>query len=149
MPSIADVADRKKLERRLARLTPDSSARWGRMNVRQMLDHVATAMERAMADEPLFDRDARVSAFVKYVALGTPLPWPKGMETPASPADTQVPASEFEQARQRVLDALIALADWQPTGITPPHSVFGRLSTEEWHVWAYKHAHHHLKQFGV
>lgn len=149
MRSIADVADRKNLERRLARLAPDSQPRWGRMNVHQMLTHVTDAMERVMTDRPLFERDARVSGFVKFVALGTPLPWPKGMKTPASPADVEVSASEFEPARDRFLGALMAFSDWQPTGITPPHSVFGRLSTEEWHVWAYKHAHHHLKQFGV
>lgn len=149
MPSVADVADRKQLERRLSLLEPRTTPKWGRMNVHQMLDHVASIMERVMADERLFERDARVSGFVRFIALGTPLPWPKGVATPADPAGVQVAPAEFEENRQRAFDALMAMADWQPTGITPPHPLFGRMSAEEWHVWAHKHTHHHLKQFGV
>jgi hypothetical protein len=29
------------------------------------------------------------------------------------------------------------------------HGVFGRMTLEDWQRWAYKHADHHLRQFGV
>ena len=30
-----------------------------------------------------------------------------------------------------------------------PHPIFGPLTAEEWNVWGFRHADHHLRQFGV
>jgi transposase InsO family protein len=41
-------------------------------------------------------------------------------------------------------------ADAGPKGCTAhPHSLFGRLTPEEWATLMYKHVDHHLRQFGV
>jgi hypothetical protein len=29
------------------------------------------------------------------------------------------------------------------------HPMFGRLTTNEWNVWGFRHADHHLRQFGL
>jgi uncharacterized protein HemX len=41
----------------------------------------------------------------------------------------------------------IAVADAQ--AVEPAHGVFGAMSVADWQRWAWKHADHHLRQFGL
>ena len=146
------VGDRAALAARLARLdrlTPDAERRWGKMNVQQMLRHVGGAMEWVLAEGDARPWPGKPSKLIKFVALRVPLPWPRGIPNPNDPASVAVPVDEFETLRRRTREGLEAMSGWEATARTPPHPAFGPLSTWEWRRWAWKHAHHHLTQFGV
>lgn len=119
------------------------------MNVQQMLSHVGGAMEWVLAGGQAQTWDNRMSPVIKFIAFRVPLPWPKGIPNPNDPAGTDIPAVRFEELRDRVLRALEEMARWEVSEKTPPHPAFGPLTTWEWKRWAYKHADHHLKQFGA
>ncbi len=139
-----------KLTHRVRRLTPDAPRQWGKMNVQQALSHIAGAMEWVLrGGDAQSDWEESYSKVIKFVAFRVPLPWPKGVPNPNDPASVAVPAEEFEALRERVLAGLERMAEWEVDEKTPPHPAFGPLTTWEWQRWAWKHADHHLKQFGA
>jgi hypothetical protein len=84
------------------------------------------------------------------VGLWSPLPWPKGVKTNPmhDPRDQGTRPTEFERDRSRVVAGLEGIA--RATGdLEPVHGIFGTMSVRDWQRWAYKHADHHLRQFGL
>jgi len=134
---------------RFGRLSLGSPRRWGKMNVQQMLAHLAVGMEKVLADEPFGPPPQRPRTFLKLFFIKLPLPWPRGVRGSRDPAGMDIPESDFEGLRQRAVDALAAMAVWSTGPGTPQHPAFGELTTREWQRWAYRHADHHLKQFSA
>ena len=149
MRTVGDRGALAALQTRLDRLTPDAEPRWGKMNVQQMLRHLAGAMEWVTADGEARSWQQKPSKLIKLVALRVPLAWPRGIPNPNDPAGVEVPVEEFEGLRGRVREGLDEMSRWQAGPRTPPHPAFGPMSTWEWRRWAWKHADHHLKQFGA
>jgi hypothetical protein len=75
------------------------------------------------------------------------LPFPKG--APTSPELKPVNAESFEEERAAVLELLERIGTGPREGTGPAHPLFGPMTWREWGVATYKHADHHLKQFGV
>jgi len=48
-----------------------------------------------------------------------------------------------------VLELLERIGTGPRKGAGPSHPLFGPLTWQEWGVTTYKHADHHLKQFGA
>ena len=119
------------------------------MNVQQMLSHLAVAMEWVTRDGDARPWPRKPSKLLKFVALRVPLRWPRGIANPMNPAGVEIASEEFDAFRQRVLEGLSAMSRWEVSGRTPPHPAFGPMSTWEWRRWAWKHADHHLRQFGA
>jgi hypothetical protein len=119
------------------------------MNVQQMLTHVAGGMELVMSGDQFGAEPRGGQKLMKWIALISPMPWPRGVPNGRDPAGVPVPETEFPLVRDRVLAALEAMAAWEKGPETPVHPAFGDLTTEEWHRWAYRHAHHHLRQFSA
>lgn len=55
----------------------------------------------------------------------------------------------LEADRARVVAALEAIAHSEGTGLEPRHGILGTMTLRDWQRWAYKHADHHLRQFGL
>jgi hypothetical protein len=53
MTHLGNAAVRRTILSRLAALAPGSSARWGRMNVHQMVCHLADSYRGVMGEKPL------------------------------------------------------------------------------------------------
>jgi hypothetical protein len=149
MKIVGDARALADLEARVEGLTLDAERRWGKMNVQQMLAHLAGAMEWVTGDGEARPWPQKPSKLIKFVALRVPLPWPKGIPNPNDPAGVPVAPEEFDALRKRVLAGLAAMSRWEATDRTPPHPAFGPMSTWEWRRWAWKHADHHLRQFGA
>jgi hypothetical protein len=85
---------------------------------------------------------------VKWVALRTPLRWPRGV--PTRPEIEQgrggTPPAEWQTDRAELLGFLNAFAGCQTFG---EHPAFGKMSQRDWLTWGYRHVDHHLRQFGV
>jgi hypothetical protein len=137
---------------RLQRLRPETRALWGKMNAHQMVCHLNDAFGLAMGaktaseDITFFDR-----MLIRWVALHTPLTWPRGV--PTRPEMDQLAGGTWPTEFALDSDALAAAI--QRFGRQPRafqfsrHPTFGDLTEWEWMRWGYLHADHHFRQFGV
>jgi Protein of unknown function (DUF1569) len=133
---------------RVARLSPDCTARWGRMSTQQMVCHLTESLKMALGElrvEPkrLPIRYPPLKQLVVYAA-----PFPKN--APTAPelviTATPLPWSDDVARLETLIDRFTSCAadsEW------PEHPAFGRLSRRAWGVLAYRHLDHHLRQFGV
>ena len=147
MGSLLNEADRTVICQRMAAVTSDSVPRWGRLDVTAMLNHLRLSALMALGDLPVACKSKRAFQVfpIKHLLLHV-VPFPKG--APTAP-ELLVPGSASFDA---VRSALVVLAErigaGPREGDGPVHPLFGRLSYREWGVATYKHADHHLRQFG-
>jgi hypothetical protein len=74
-------------------------------------------------------------------------PFPKG--APTAPELKPIDAASLEEERAALLGLIERIGTGLRDGRGPAHPLFGPLSWQEWGVVTYKHADHHLKQFGA
>ena len=149
--TLSDPGARADILRRVAALTPSSERRWGRMTPHQMVCHLSDACRAALGERrlpvigTLWERTV-----IRWLAIHTNVTWPQGVRT------VQEVDQEFGGTRPtefaRDVDELRGLiqrfggADAQLSG---DHPLFGTLSVAEWDRFSYRHADHHLRQFGA
>jgi Protein of unknown function (DUF1569) len=133
---------------RLESLSALSQAIWGKMDVAQMMAHVAANLEMAMGERHvtqnligrIFGSIAKRQTLTKGI--------PKN-----SPTDPRVKISDrraFHTEREGLRIQLERFVQRGEAGITrQPHPFFGRMTPNEWARLQYVHMDHHLKQFGV
>jgi uncharacterized protein DUF1569 len=148
MGSILNENDRGAICGRVRSLTPSSTARWGTMNVTGMLEHLQLSARMAVGELTVASTNKRVFQVfpLKHLILYV-LPFPKGAPT----ARELYPgaAASFDEERAAVLALLERIGEGPREGAGPAHPLFGPLSWREWGALTYKHADHHLKQFGA
>jgi hypothetical protein len=149
MATLSDPEARKACCARLAVLGPNTKANWGRMNVHQMVCHLndsfgvgAGAKYASPASNPL------QRTVVKWVALRTSFPWPKGVPTRPEIDQTVggTPPSDWERDCAELGRWINEFADCKKFGT---HPIFGEMDRRDWLAWGYKHVDHHFRQFGV
>src|SRR3954452_10773452 len=149
-PSLSAPAHLDEVISRLAALTPETPRRWGTMTADEMLCHLADSFRATLGERPASSATTWASrTIMKWVALHTPLPWPKGLPTrpEVNPKKLGTRPIEFERDRQAVVDLIRRFV---AKGVTyDRHPTFGAMSNSEWLVWAYRHLDHHLRQFGL
>jgi hypothetical protein len=151
MKSILDDSHREALLDRIGQVRPDSVRRWGRMTPHGMICHLVDSFAGVLGDRPISDVSTLAGrTVVRWMALSTPIPWPKGV--PTTPEIDQerdgTPPGDFDADRAhllRVTQDFVHRLD--PS--TMRHPLFGRMSTGEWGRWGYRHVDHHLRQFGL
>ena len=148
MGSILNENDRAEITRRMKSLSEASSRQWGSMDVASMLKHLRLSAEMTLGDLPVTDSKKRAFQVfpLKHLILYV-LPFPKGAPT----ADELKPraAASFDEERAAVLELLERIGTGPQTGAGPAHPLFGPMTWREWGVVTYKHADHHLRQFGA
>jgi len=139
---------RAELAERLRRVDPETKPRWGRMNAAQMAAHLNDAIRMASGDlavrsvgTPL--RYPPLKQLVIYLA-----PIPKGVPT-ARELIARVDRAQWAEESAAFPGLLERFAVRGPSAPMPDHPAFGRMSARAWGVLAYRHADHHLRQFGV
>ena len=149
--SLFDEKKCAEIVARINRLTPESNAAWGKMNVGEMLCHCADGIkmatgEREVADKSNFLFRTIVKPLIIYV-----LPMPKSAPTAdeINPAKSGTKPSEFEADRRALLDAIENFCSQPKNFSWANHAAFGKMSRRQWGLIAHKHIDHHLKQFGV
>ena len=137
--------------KRLEQLTPDSKARWGKMDVTQMLTHMNDAFRIALGMKPAVDVSNFFSRNITFPVAVYVLPvWPKGEAAPAE-MDQQKSGSkprDFYTELEFLLKMMDVLNEREETKLKP-HPLFGQLSKKQWGDLLVKHLNHHLRQFGV
>jgi hypothetical protein len=153
MEHIADKTAflRNELVAKLKQIDPATKGKWGKMNVQQMIEHMSYALRQANG------RD-------KYQLVNDPEIIPKmqafimsDKEFRENTANKMLPDEPLPLRHMRIDDAIAELdgeiqeffrvfeKDQQRIIINP---LFGDLNYELWVRLLYKHAMHHLRQFG-
>jgi len=148
MGSILNEADRTELVNRLRSLSASSNRRWGSMDCAGMLRHLQLSAQMALAElqVPSVNKRAFQVFPLKHLILYV-LPFPKG--APTAPGLKPGDATSFEEERGVLLELFERIGTGPTEGAGPEHPLFGPLTWREWGVVTYKHADHHLKQFGA
>lgn len=153
MTTLADPQVLARLRERLGRLTPESPRRWGTLTPAEMLCHLGDAGDSVLGRRipPGAQPSGRRRPLLKWLALYTPMPWPKGVPTRpgVNPREAGTRPGDFERDRVRVVEGLDALAAAPVEQLAPAHFLFGPMSRKDWHRWAFRHVDHHLRQFGL
>jgi hypothetical protein len=151
--TLARERDKAEVLRRLRAPRQDSVGRWGRMSAHQMVCHLSDGY-RLLTGE----RTTQLAAtplprlMMRWIALYAPIRWPAGILTTPEldqdfggtrPADFDADVAELEKLLREVV------ADRRGRFAGHLHPMFGRMSESAWLRWAYLHADHHLRQFGV
>jgi hypothetical protein len=148
--TLNDPDVRASLRARLATLGPDTPRRWGRMDAHGMICHLSDMFRHALGerDGPPVVGGLLHRTVVKWWALGVPLRWPRGFPTARQfdqARDGTRPA-EFERDRADLEALMERVGD--PSATLGAHPLFGTLTRGEWGRWGFRHADHHLRQFG-
>ena len=148
MRSILNENDRAAIVNRMRSLSASSTRRWGSMDVTAMLKHLRLSALMTVGElaVPSVNKRAFHKFPLKHLLLYV-LPFPKG--APTAPKLKPEAAESFEEERAALLDLLERIGTGPRDGMGPAHPLFGPLSWREWGAVTYKHADHHLRQFGV
>ncbi len=147
MKTLFDDAARAAIQSRLLRLTPDSTARWGKFTAPKMLAHLIDSFEVAFAERSVDVKQSFLNtALGRWLFVDAPMPVPKNL--PTAPEFLVTQPGEFERDKARVLTYLerYGRGENQKFGQSP---AFGTLTPQQWAKLNYKHLNHHLTQFGV
>jgi hypothetical protein len=148
MKTFWDTTTRGEITRRVELLSADSRPQWGKFNATQMLAHLNDAMRMATGELPTAPRATPfrrwpMKQLIVYVA-----PWPKGVPT-APELLARGDSATFAEEKREFRRIAERLASKPAIGPWPEHPAFGTLTHRAWGVLEYRHADHHLRQFGV
>ena len=148
MRSILNEGDRAAVASRVRSLSETSIARWGSMDVASMLYHLHLSSRMALGELPVPSVNKRAFQMfpLKHLLLYV-LPFPKS--APTAPELKCSVSVSFEEERAALLELLERIGTGPNEGEGPPHPLFGPMTYREWGVVTYKHADHHLRQFGA
>jgi hypothetical protein len=119
------------------------------MDVAGMLQHLRLSASMTLGELSVPSANKRAFQVfpLKHLILYV-LPFPKGAPT-SHELKPRVAAASFEEERAALLELLERIGTGPREGAGPAHPLFGPLSWREWGVATYKHADHHLRQFGA
>jgi hypothetical protein len=153
MPTYPDVFDARVLEEqigRIERLTPTTTALWGRMTAPAMLAHLNVSYE--MVYESKHPRPNALMRLVLrwFVKEGVVGPKPYAKNLPTAPAFRIAGERDFAAEKARLIGYLRRVQQEGRATFEGRESLsFGPLTAAEWNVLFGKHLDHHLGQFGV
>jgi hypothetical protein len=148
MKSIFEPAVREELTKRIQSLTEKNSAQWGKMNVFQMVKHCS------LCDDMMHGKIKIKRVFIgrligpmilkKALQDGRPF----GKNSPTAPVlKTANESGDIEIQKKDWLGKIEQYADFRNTNFV--HPFFGPMTKEQIGIFVYKHADHHLRQFGA
>lgn len=145
--NLFDPAVKQDIIDRIDKLTPESKAQWGKMNVSQMLAHVQKPIGIAYGTH-----QPKGSFLLRFIGplfkskLWNETPYKQGLPTDPTFIMTGID-KEFENEKQELLNMINSFSEASVVG--EKHPVFGKLTKANWSKATWKHLDHHLKQFGV
>lgn len=150
MKSVFDPIDVHQILNRINNLKPETPAKWGKMNVAQMLAHCNVSYE--MIYENIHPKPNPILKFVLklFVKGKVVTEKPYAQNSPTAPAFIITDAKQFEKERTRLINHINQTLENGPAYFDGREShSFGKLNIIEWNNMLYKHLDHHLNQFGV
>ncbi|MBK6267080.1 DUF1569 domain-containing protein [Marivirga sp. S37H4] len=150
MKTIFDNQLREELIVRINSLNNDHTARWGKMNLFQMVKHNTYWNGWILGKDNHTYKQAFMGKIFGKMAL-------KRMIKNEKPLDKNIPTSSQFKVQETNGDLEAEKSKWisltkayeqydNPDFI---HDFFGKMTKEQIGILAYKHSDHHLRQFGV
>lgn len=148
MASIFDRGERDALKKRVMKLRPETARQWGKMDATRMQVHLIAGFKMGLGTLKVAPKKSPLANwFGRWLVIHSPMPWPKGAPTVDELKD--LPSADFEAEQAELLGLIDTVGARGHSDGWPPHPIFGELSTKDWGVLAWRHADHHLRQFGV
>jgi hypothetical protein len=150
LPNIFSQEVSDQIIERINSLKTDTQARWGKMNVAQMLAHCNVTYEMVYENKhpkPNFFMALLLKSLVKGKVTNE-IPYKRSLQT--APAFIIKGDKDFETEKARLINYISKTQELGEAHFDnkASHS-FGVLSKNEWNNMFYKHLDHHLTQFGV
>lgn len=149
MKSIFDEGVRKELITRINSLNENSKSKWGKMNVFQMAKHCTiwdawiqgknNQKYKQMFLGLIFGKIALKSTVKNDKAFSKNIPAGKDLVVKETQGD-------IEQQKKKWIECIVDYEYFSNPAFI--HDFFGKMTTEEIGIFVYKHADHHLRQFG-
>ncbi len=149
MEDIFNKQDNQGIVERINKLTPESQALWGKMNVARMLVHCQKPIDVLTGKLPLksgllgflFGKMAK-NNFLKMRGFGKNAPTHPKFKIKDNP--------DFHKEKALLVSMVETLGSLGTESIAiDTHPFFGPMTNEEWGSLMYLHLDHHLKQFGA
>jgi hypothetical protein len=148
MKTVLEQATREELISRIHKLQPGQPALWGKMNVFQMVRH------GILCDDFLLGKIKVKRVFIGRI-IGRALlkkvlkdDKPFRRNTPTAPVLITLDyTGDFEADKQAWIEQVREYTNYANHSFV--HPFFGPMTKEQVGLFAYKHADHHLRQFGV
>lgn len=150
MKSIFDQNTREQLIKRIEQINEESKAKWGKMNVSQMLKHNTYWNGWMLGTEDHIYKQAFMGKIFGKIAM-------KRMIREDKPFDKNIPTSDQFKPQANIEALASEKSKWvdflrnyenynNPNFI---HDFFGKMTKEQIGILVYKHTDHHLRQFGL
>lgn len=150
LPNIFATEVNQSFINRINKLSPETKAVWGKMNVAQMLAHCSVTYEMIYENKhpaPKGFMKLMLKFFIKGVVVNEKA-YPKSSRT--APAFLITEPKIFEAEKKRLIDYISKTQQLGEAYFDNKEShSFGKLNKVEWNNMFYKHLNHHLSQFGV
>ncbi|NLR65727.1 DinB family protein [Chitinophaga varians] len=149
MKTIFDHSTRTELINRIDTLNDRSKAQWGKMDVWQMTKHCTIWFEWIMGkNNPTYKQEWLGRIFGKMaLKSNTKDDRPMQKNMPAGKQAVKEKGGDVEQQKKIWINLIAECEHYSNPAFI--HDFFGKMTTEQIGVFAYKHADHHLRQFGV
>lgn len=150
MKSIFETEAKAELLNRLENLEAEASAKWGKMNVNQMLVHCQKPIELALGESTIKKPNFLMGMMMKLVApsLYNDKPWKEGLPTAKEfiIVNTEAFNTEKDKLKSKIETMSTSKDYFEPN---KKHPYFGTFTADQWGKSAYKHLDHHFRQFDV
>ncbi len=150
MKNIFEKEVANELIDRLNKLTPETKAQWGKMNVAQMLAHCCVTYEMVYENSHPKAKGMKrmlLNWFVKPTVVSDK---PYKKNSPTAPTFKIVEPKIFQAEKQRLIEFISKTQEIGEAEFDGKESLsFGKLNIDEWNNMFYKHLDHHFNQFGV
>ncbi len=150
LPNIFTKEVTESIVERINQLTPATSAKWGKMDVAQMLAHCNVTYE--MVFENIHPKPNFLMQFILKKLVKPKVVDDSSYELNSRTAPQFIikDSKKFEEEKTRLINYLIKTQQLGEKYFEGKEShSFGSLTAVEWNNMFYKHLNHHLTQFGV
>ncbi len=149
-PNIFEKNTTHQIIERINNLQPTAAAKWGKMDVSQMLAHCNVTYEMVYDNvhpKPNGFMRFLLKSMVKSKVVGEQT-YPQNSRT--APQFIITSEKDFEAEKNRLVAYLQKTQELGSAHFDGKESLsFGKLNTKEWNNMFYKHLDHHLNQFGA
>ena len=149
MYSIYNKNDNQILIDRINKLSLESKAQWGKMNVAQMLSHCQAPIDVAFGDLNLkanFFMQLLGKLLKNKILNATEFK----KDSPTAPEFIRKNECDFEKSKAELIKKINRFSELGEKAIkTTKHPFFGEMTLQDWDKLHVMHLDHHLKQFGV
>ena len=146
MKSLFESSTRQELMERINSLNANSTSSWGKMNLAQMLKHCTLWDEMALGKKK-YKQSLLGRLFGKWALKNMMKDEPMKKNLPTVPSFIIREVADVAAEKNKWIQLVSEYEYFNNDGFI--HPFFGSMTKENTGFMAYKHADHHLRQFGV